>query len=321
MIKYLDYCYGIIKEQIGEYYLSKIEVVFVPSSSKFVAGINPRIKEDKYIIKINANKFKRMGDYEIKKELSSILIHEIEHFKTFEYTKLDDFYDYEHLVSLLEYIFYLNTLDVSHIGINSPLGSILLKRLIKNNYNISTSELKSNLASRRSLENNSELNRFTLNAIEMLNDSMEITYIGNRPVSKLNLYISCACGYLKKHPKLLNEYKILKLILNDDFTLKNIEELFNSRNDMNKHVIDKIILELVNKNNIPNTTEFTNYLKELIRGYNDKVIYFYKNIDKGEIFIKNRSSLIDNFKYMMKKNERLHALCYSEELTNNTKSI
>lgn len=305
-----EYVESILFDELDKDDINKISIKVINSPLiKPIAGIKPNIQTSKYTIFINMNKINKAKKEDILDNIYTSVIHELEHFKTFEYTKKDNFYEYEHLISLLEYIYYMSILNIKTKDTNNLSKKIILGDLLKKNYNMSTGEIKSTLESRKKLgkRRNNSIDKEVIKGLEMLNESMEITYFENKIVSKIRLYLGYSVEYLTKNPSLINEYKMLSILFNNDGSLKSISELFNSRNSLNHKIIDNIILDLVDKNNIPDNEEFKKYFNELVINYNKKVVYFVDNIKYGEVLVDKRN-LRYNLLYMKDKARRLNGI-------------
>lgn len=305
-----EYVERILFDELDKDEIDKINIKIINSPLiNSIAGIKPNIKASRYTIFINMNKINKSKKEDILDNVYTSVIHELEHFKTFEYTKKDNFYEYEHLISLLEYIYYITILNIKPKDNNNLSKKIILGDLLKRNYNISTGEIKSTLESRKKLSKrrNNPLDKEVVKGLEILNESMEITYFENKIVSKVRLYLGFSVKYLFQNPDLIKDYKILSILFNDDGTLKSILELFNSRNNLNSKIIDNIMLELIDKNNIPDNEEFEKYFNNLVINYNKKVVYYVDNIKYGEVLV-DKKDLRHNLYYIKDKARKLNRI-------------
>lgn len=320
MNKYLNFCHEILSSELEVNKLKNVDLKVISSPLNLSLGyIKPNIKENRYMIVINLHNFKNMTEEDRKFYIYITILHELEHIKTFEFTKRKDFYEYEHFISLLEYISYMYELRQPPTDINSNLvKKILLSKKMISNYEVSTGEIKSSLESfksgkkylisTKSKKNIEQVDKI-ISSLDFLNKHMEITYVNKiLNVDKMYYFLRNTSLYLQRYPHLINQYEILKIAFNNNGCLKEIEDLYLSRNSYNHEIIDRIVLSVININNIPDDDNIKKYVEELIKNYNSKIYEFYKNINLGKIFMDKEKYLEDNLEIIIKKSRRLNSI-------------
>lgn len=323
-MKNKDYCKKVFSEELEKEGFDGVTLKIINSPIVKSNGyVKPNIKNGKYEVVINLNSFKNLSSDDAMFYMYETIAHEIEHIKTFEKTKEDGFCDYEHFVSLLEYISYLYELRQPAIDINMSLVKrVILSRKMSRNYDVSTGEIKASLEGYKKAKEKSSYKKddkkvdIIIKSLEFLNDNLEVTYDRNNvPGLKLNIFLRNASSYLKKYPELLNEYKILGIVFNEN-GIKSIEELYNERNSENARLIDNIILSVISVDNVPEREDIRMYLCELISNYNQKTIDFYRNMKYGKVFIDDEMKLADNLRVMMNKSKYLNTVLRSMGMEN-----
>lgn len=323
-MKNKDYCKKVFSEELEKEGFDGVTLKIINSPIVKSNGyVKPNIKNGKYEVVINLNSFKNLSSDDAMFYMYETIAHEIEHIKTFEKTKEDGFCDYEHFVSLLEYISYLYELRQPAIDINMSLVKrVILSRKMSRNYDVSTGEIKASLEGYKKAKEKSGYKKadkkvdIIIKSLEFLNDNLEVTYDRNNvPGLKLNIFLRNASSYLKKHPELLSEYKILGIVFNEN-GIKSIEELYNERNSENARLIDNIILSVISVDNVPEREDIRMYLCELISNYNQKTIDFYRNMKYGKVFIDDEMKLADNLRVMMNKSKYLNTVLRSMGMEN-----
>ena len=299
--------------------MDNVTLIYINSIMKPYGEIGANKKFKQFKIHVNLSKFINENVSNVKKlfNIYNNFVHEMEHAKTFEKTKEENFYDYEHLIILMEYLCYANTLniDVKNKKINF-IQKFLINRINKANYSISTSEIKSRLVSYKEsvdlfLEhlNDEDLKIYTkiIESLQYLNNSIEIMYnMGKKPVNKFLVILVNCQQLLSKNTFVIQEYGILKNLFNDNGSIKNVYELYSNINDENKEMYDKLIINLLltvklNLSEYLSNEEFKKYIENLIGEYNRKVIYSYKNLDLGNVFVDDKKVFEANLK-MQKQN-------------------
>ena len=323
-MKNKDYCKKVFSEELENEGFDGVTLKIINSPIVKSNGyVKPNIKNGKYEVVINLNSFKNLSSDDAMFYMYETIAHEIEHIKTFEKTKEDGFCDYEHFVSLLEYISYLHELRQPAIDINMSLVKrVILSRKMSRNYDVSTGEIKASLEGYKKSKEKSGYKKdekkvdIIIKSLEFLNDNLEVTYDRNNvPGLKLNIFLRNASSYLKKYPELLSEYKILGIVFNEN-GIKSIEELYNERNSENARLIDNIILSVISVDNVPEREDIRIYLCELISNYNQKTIDFYRNMKYGKVFIDDEMKLADNLRVMMNKSKYLNTVLRSMGMEN-----
>ena len=317
MNKYSEYCKKVFNSELEKEGLSNVTLKIINSPLVKLNGyVKPNINDGTYQIVINLNSFKNFDEQDRIFYIYESIAHEIEHVKTYEMTKREDFYSYEHLISLLEYLSYLYELKQPATKYNMGLVKrILLSRSRFRNYDVSTSEIKASLEGFKKAKENCEKDfkktDIIINSLEFLNDNLEIMYDRNRtPCIKLNIFLKNAYLYLREYPELLDKYKMLRTVFNEK-GIKSIEELYSERNEKNDKIIDNVILSLVSAKNIPESEEIKAYIADLISRYNQKTIDFYRNMKIGKVYIDDDRKLNDNLQIMIRKSKYLNKVLQS----------
>lgn len=323
-MKSRDYCKKVFSEEIQREGLSGVTLKIINSPLVKSNGyVKPNIKSSTYEVVVNLNSFKNLSSEDAMFYIYETIAHEVEHIKTFEKTKEEGFCDYEHFVSLLEYISYLYELRQPAIDLNMSLVKrIILSKKMSRNYDVSTGEIKASLEGYKKAKERSNSKKddnrvdIIIKSLEFLNDNLEVAYDRNNiSYLKLNVFLRNVSRYLKIFPELLSQYKILGIVFNEN-GIKGIEELYNERNSENAKLIDNVILSVVGADNIPDREDIRMYLCELISSYNQKTIDFYKNIKYGKVFIDDEMKLADNLRMMMNKSKYLNTVLRSMGMEN-----
>lgn len=323
-MKAKDYCKKVFDKEIQREKLDDVTLKIINTPLNNSNGyVNPNLKKETYQIVINLNSFKNLSEQDKIFYIYETISHEIEHIKTFQKTQEEDFIDYDHFMSILEYISYLFELKQPALNMNMSLvKKILLNKKMNRNYDVSSNELKASLEGYKKAKQYSESNKdskkvdIILSSIEFLNNNIEVTYDRyNVPNIKMNMFLRNASIYIKRFPEILNKYKSLRLIFNKE-GIKSIEELYNIRNDKNAKIIDNVVLGIININNIPEDENIRDYISNLIVDYNHKVINYYKNINIGKVFIDDERKLNENMNIMLKRAKYLNMILSSMDRKN-----
>ena len=156
---------------------------------------------------------------------------------------------------------------------------------LKRNYKTSTNELRSSLIGymkandtvRPKSKKNTEL---IIKSLMFVNDSMQVVYNKNGiAVDKFAFYMAKTIKYINKifyNNFIINLLSII--IPNEKFTNSLCDKTFKS------------------------------HLEELINAYNEKAIYYYKNINLGAIYINDKKILYENLKVILSKIKNLNEL-------------
>lgn len=318
-MKAKDYCKKVFDKEIQREKLNDVTLKIINTPLNNSNGyVNPNLKKETYQIVINLNSFKNLNEQDKIFYIYETISHEIEHIKTFQKTQEEDFIDYDHFMSILEYISYLFELKQPALNMNMSLvKKILLNKKMNRNYDVSSNELKASLEGYKKAKQYSESNKdskkvdIILSSIEFLNNNIEVTYDRyNVPNIKMNMFLRNASIYIKRFPEILDKYKSLKLIFNKE-GIKSIEELYSIRNDKNAKIIDNVVLGIININNIPEDENIRDYISNLIVDYNHKVINYYKNMNIGKVFIDDERKLNENMNIMLKRVKYLNMVLSS----------
>lgn len=320
---YKEYCESVLNSEVEKEKLNNVRLKVIPISIINCSGyMIPNIKKSEYRIIINARNYSKLS-LEDKKFYTYITIcHEVEHIKAFEKTKDENYYVFEHFMTLIEYISYLY--DYNILYDEMQLG-IVTKKLIlnelKRNYKTSINELRSSLVGYMKANNlvshkSKKSTELIIKSLVFLNDNMQVSYNRNgMVVDKFAFYMSKTIKYINKHPKILQEYKVLLNFFNANGSLKEVYELYNNITEENKMFYNNFIINLLSIL-IPNEKfvnslddkKFKSYLEELINAYNEKAVYYYQNIDLGAIYISDKKILYENLKVILSKIKRLNEL-------------
>lgn len=314
---YKDYCYEVFdietkKENISN---ASLKVVYNPLSKSY-GSLSPNINDNKYLIIINLFNFKDMNHEDKLFYIYNTICHEIEHIKTFEKTKEDDFYNYNHIMTLMEYITYLSDLKLSPNRINMGVkAKLLIGKRLNRNYKVSLSEINSLLVGYKkaigikSFENKKETIDKIIETLQLLNNSLEISYGSKKEVlDNFGVYYIGTIKYLREYPEVLKEYKVLNNFFYPNGQAKDVYTLYRSRNKDNYVLYDRFILNIIMET-IDNSyviecmkldVDFKKYIELLIHQYIDNSINFINNLDKCKLIIPEDEILNDNVNMIMK---------------------
>lgn len=312
---YKDYCYEVFNNEIKKENISSasLSVVYNPTL-KESGSLSPNVSEGKYKIKINLFKFKDMSHEDKLFYIYNTICHEIEHLKPFESTKRQDFYNYNHIMTLMEYITYLSYLKLSPDKINLGIkAKLLIGKRLNSNYKVSLNEINSLLVGYKKAINievskdiskdKKETIKRIIQVLELLNETLEVNY-GRKEIALDNFgtYYLGTIEYIRKYPKILNEYKVLNNFFNSNGEPKDIYTLYKERNNENSALYDRfntnlliatmnndIIIEIMKQDQ-----QFRGYIEYLIYKYIEKAIKFIKNKDNCKIIIPEEEILNDN---------------------------
>ena len=227
-MKNKDYCKKVFSEELEKEGFDGVTLKIINSPIVKSNGyVKPNIKNGKYEVVINLNSFKNLSSDDAMFYMYETIAHEIEHIKTFEKTKEDGFCDYEHFVSLLEYISYLYELRQPAIDINMSLVKrVILSRKMSRNYDVSTGEIKASLEGYKKAKEKSGYKKddkkvdIIIKSLEFLNDNLEVTYDRNNLVviyKKGKNNINELMDYLKSKKVNYNKIFVERPTLNDVF--------------------------------------------------------------------------------------------------------
>lgn len=320
---YREYCYEVFDIEIKKENISNVSLNVVYNPLLKESGfLSPNIGEGKYKITINLFRFKDMSHEDKLFYIYNTICHEIEHIKPFEFTKKEDYYNYNHIMTLMEYITYLSELKLSpnkiDLGIKSKI--IISKRLNKN-YKVSLNEINSLLVGYKkaikidSFKNKKDTIGMIIEVLELLNNALEVNYGNNgAPLDNFGTYYLGTINYIKKYPEILNEYKVLNNFFTSDGEIKDIYTLYKNRNNENSSLYDKFILNIIismstnelTLHYIENDSEFREYVEKIVKNYMVQVMYFINN--KDEVFFLEDEILNDNIIMMSRSVKKLNKL-------------
>ncbi len=309
--EYKKFCFDVFKEQSSS--LENVKLRILPINLMKSCGyVRPDFKKGNYTIVINSNAFKKMSVEERKIYSYITICHEIEHIKIFENTKKDTFFNFDYLMSLMEYISYLSEFSIpfdnAEIGFKSRQ---LMISSMKKNYIVSTEEIKCSLEGYKKAYLHSkkanEKFEIIIKSLEFLNDNMQIYYDKNiLPLDKFSYYLIKVSNYIKKFPQILNEYKILNKVFNNDGSIKKIYDMYVIEDSNNSEFYNKLIISLLSTNIINeeligniNDSKYRKYIENIIDNYINSVISYYQNIKLGTIFIEEEKILYENLKILL----------------------
>ncbi|CDB91460.1 unknown [Clostridium sp. CAG:302] len=322
---YKDYCREVFDIETKRENISNasLNVVYNPML-KASGSLTPNVSEGKYKITINLFRFKDMSHEDKLFYIYNTICHEIEHIKPFESTKKQEFYNYNHIMTMMEYITYLSYLKLPPDKINLGIkAKLIIGKKLNSNYKVSLNEINSLLVGYKkainvdAFKNKKETVEKIINALELLNETLEINY-GKQQIALDNFgtyYIGTA-NYVKKYPRILNEYKVLNNFFNSDGEPKDIYTLYKNRNNENHVLYDRFITNLLiamtNNDVIVKIMEcdqqFREYIEGLIYKYIEKAIKFIKNKDNCKIIISEEEILNDNLRMIMKSIVKINKL-------------
>lgn len=296
-----------------------VNLKIIKSVFKNIGSLKIRKDFESAEMRINLSKAKKEEAEEIY-QISQAIFHEIEHAKTLFLTKKEDFYSYEHLISIMEYLYYGNIFKINFEKISMSLPeAYFLKREMNKNYELSSSEIYANLASYLKLQEaygnefDREKNKTCsqiIQSLEFLNSNIEIHYNHyGQPINKFMMFTVHAGSYINQNKEVYNQYKILRHLFNNDGTVKSLYDIYLNINEDNEAMYKKIMtgyLASINcdyKESLQDQS-FKQYVESLISDYINGTIDYYNNIEKGQIFIDNPKVLSDNL-IMKKRNVKI----------------
>lgn len=320
---YREYCYEVFDIEIKKENISNVSLNVVYNPLLKESGfLSPNIGEGKYKITINLFKFKDMSHEDKLFYIYNTICHEIEHIKPFESTKKEDYNNYNHIMTLMEYITYLSELKLSpnkiDLGIKSKI--IIGKRLNKN-YEVSLNEVNSLLVGYKkaiqidSFKDKKDTIGMIIEVLELLNNTLEVNYGNNgAPLDNFGTYYLGTINYIKKYPEILNEYKVLNNFFTSDGKIKDIYTLYKNRNNENSSLYDKFILNIIISMStneltlyyIEKDSEFREYVEKIVKNYMMQAMYFISN--KDEVFFLEEEILNDNIIMMSRSVKKLNKL-------------
>lgn len=329
----------IIKEELEKLGIDNIKIKLNYLEFRNYSSVKVNRNLDDITINVNVGKILLENRKDKKKllfRLYNTIIHEIEHVKTLTLTKKEDFYDYDHLLILMEYISQIfmgfNGMDVKNIRFSNKIGIknfINIGRYMSYNYEFSTSEIKSQLvAYTKSLEvfkevlTEEEIKRYERIIMELhrLDNCVEAAYDVNKiPVMKFVTSLLYTIKVIESNKAYIDEFGILKNIFREDGRLKNIYELYLDINDDNRKMYERLMVEeFINirfdYRKYFDDVEFKEYLERIIANYMNSVVDYCININEMEIFTKNKSFIKENLKILkdimsiLSKNSEYHGL-------------
>lgn len=318
-MKNIQKIYDIFKKECLSEGINDVDLKISKIPSLFDNGNTQlKIKDGKiqYTIKLNLSNDRY--DEEIDYYLT--MFHELEHIKTLKMTKQEDYYNFEHIISLLEYIYYLKKANIPFDNIKKNLIlKINIANSMRKNYCVSTGEIQSTLMSYQKLKEYklSEKNEFDsiIRTMEFLKENMQVYYDErNIPRDKFGLFVLNTTQYINAYPKILEEYKILNNFFNKNGTVKDVYEIYQNINNKNKVFNDKFIIGLLSNFSLDGTFEknintdvaFKEYIENIIAVYMESVTNYYKNMSLGNVFISKDKYLYDNLEILTTRVEYLN---------------
>ena len=311
-LEFIEKGYLLFNEEINKLGLNNVSIKFINSPKKFYAKNIPSKDFRTYRIEINLYQFfknKRNNEIYLYKNI----IHELEHVKTLAYPQNENYYNHDHIYSLLEYMSMINknSFYKDHVLKLNLKYRIELSQLMIKNYQFSKSEILANLVSLQKMVDKyhdlipkEELQSylFLIDIYTILKDMAILRYDVNRnAINGLYITYGAVKYFIKKNPEIINNFKSLNIIYHEDGEYKDIYELYNNINEDNKDLIENTIINLmlINKYDLSpymNDINFKNYLSDIIANYNNKVFMFYNNFNKiNELF--TRKNKKNNYLY------------------------
>lgn len=313
----------IIKEELEKLGIDNVKIKLNYLEFRSYSSVKVNRNLDDITINVNINKIlleNRGNNKKLLFRLYNTIIHEIEHVKTLTLTKKEDFYDYDHLLILMEYIsqvfMELKKANVNKIKLNGKIGIknfINIGRYMSINYEFSTSEIKSQLVAYiKSLEvfreylTEEEIKRYERIILELrrLDNCIETAYDSNKiPIMKFSTSLMYTLGVIKSNKEYLEEFGILKNLIKEDGNLKNIYELYLDINDENREMYERLMIEefisiRADYRKYFEDIEFKEYLERIIANYMNQVVDYFININEMEIFINNKNFIKENLKVL-----------------------
>lgn len=315
----------IIKEELEKLGIDNIKIKLNYLEFRSYSSVKVNRNLDDITINVNINKIlleNRGNNKKLLFRLYNTIIHEIEHVKTLTLTKKEDFYDYDHLLILMEYIsqvfMELKKANVNKIKLNGKIGIknfINIGRYMSINYEFSTSEIKSQLVAYiKSLEvfreylTEEEIKRYERIILELrrLDNCIETAYDSNKiPIMKFSTSLMYTLGVIKSNKEYLEEFGILKNLIKEDGNLKNIYELYLDINGENREMYERLMIEefisiRADYRKYFEDIEFKEYLERIIANYMNQVVDYFININEMGIFINNKNFIKENLKVLTK---------------------
>lgn len=322
-MNYKSFCKEIFDLELKNEGINNVKLKVLPLSFMNSSGfVVPNIEKSSYEIVINSSSYSKLNEKDKMFYTCVTLFHEIEHIKTFEKTKDEKFYDYEHFISLLEYITYLEKYNIPFNKINLGIKSrqIIMKALSRN-YKVSSGELKCSLVGYEKARNNNLIKNdgnidIILKSLRFLNSNMQLYYDeGKIPVDKFKLFIVKTMKYIKKYPELLKEYKILNNFFDVNGNIKEAYDIYLYINEENRDFYGKFLINLLSVSMITEKfilslydKEYKNYIEKLINNYNESIVNYFQNIKLGTIFIEDEKILYENLKILLLRSKNLNVL-------------
>lgn len=302
-------------EKLSDVVNLKINSNFFTSSG--VLTIDKGLTKGK--VTINLYEILRKKYYKEKKEFEIInnIYHELEHTKTLIQTKNGNYYSFEHLISLMEFITYANMFNIKFDKLSFNMQKMVkLKKMLNKNYEVSTSEINASLIGyKQSFEKyehkltDDDKKNITqlINVLKLLSENMEICYdhLGGCN-NKFSLLLTNTSNYINKYPEVYKKYKILHNLFDEDGTVKKLSDIYSGITNENIEMYKKIMIYYIISVKDEYNAEFINnmdkkFLENIINEYMNNTIDYFKNINLCKIFIDKTKVLTDNL-LIKKKN-------------------
>ncbi|MBQ7136350.1 MAG: hypothetical protein IJO43_00035 [Bacilli bacterium] len=313
----------IFNDVVEEHDLQDVAVLKI-INSKFRPAGSVVIKKnaDKVTIRVNKNKVSKAKTTSVNMiyQAYQIISHEKEHVKTIHCTKSKDFYSYEHLLALMEYLYYANRYNVDFENISFDIiSSFLIKAQLNKNYDLSPGEIIANLNSYIQLYEKFEggfsketEDNFSsiISSLNFLNDNMEVYYNEfGEPINRFMIFVTNTGAYIRKNPKVYDQYQILSHLFERDGSLKSIYEIYSNINNENEPMYQKIMTSYLTSidcdySEYLSDNGFKSYIEKLMGNYITGTIDYYNNLNKGLLFVDSKKPLSDNL-ILKKKNVQI----------------
>lgn len=270
-------------------------------------------------------------------QIYKTLQHELEHIKMIFFNQKEDLYNYNHLMGLMEYLYYSNLFKNKFSKIPFLIYNYLfLKNQINKNDDCSPLEITADLVGysetknffdKIMMEEDKDNYDKIISSLAFLNDNFEIFYdLSNDSVNRFYMFTLHTNSYLSKNLETLEKYGILRNIFHEDGSLKSVYELYTEINPENEKMYNRLIIDYFTSfrddySEYFKDNSFKTHVEKLFNDYIENAILYYNNIDLGTIFVNNRQVLVDNLKMKKRNVLVLNSISKLYGLNSTTKNI